>query len=70
MGWLDGFKARHNIKKYRQYRKSEFVDLVIVKEELQEIWEAINPYTNEDIYNIDELALFWKMTLGGILETE
>ena len=63
-GWLDGFKARHHIKKYKQHGNAG------VEEELQEIWEAVNPYTNEDIYNIDESALFWKMTPDETLSTE
>ena len=43
---------------------------MVVKEELQEIREAVNPYTNENIYNMDKSALFWKMTLDGTLGTE
>ena len=69
-GWLDGFKARHNIKKYKQQRESGLIDLVVVKEELQEIQEDVNLYTNKDIYNMDKSALFWKMTLDGTLGTE
>lgn len=69
-GWLDSFKARHNIKKYRQHGESGSIDLVIVKEELQEIREAVNPYTNEDIYNMNESALFLKMTPDRTLRTE
>lgn len=70
IGWLDGFKARHNIKKYRQHGEAGAIDLVVVEEELQEIREAVNPYTNEDVYNIDESSLFWKMTPDGTLGTE
>ena len=43
---------------------------MVVEEELQEIREAVNPYTNEDVYNMDEFALFWKMTPDGTLGTE
>ncbi len=60
----------HNIKMYRQYRESGFVDLVFVKEKLQEIWEIINRYTNQDIYNIDKSVLFWKMILDKKLKIE
>lgn len=67
---LDGFKVRHNIKKYRQYGESGSINLVIVKEKLQEIQEVINLYTNENVYNIDEFGLFWKMTLDGTLGIE
>lgn len=27
----------------------------------------MNPYTNEDVYNMDESVLFWKMTPDGTL---
>lgn len=70
MGWLNSFKARHNIKKYRQHGESGSIDLVVVEKKLQEIWEAINLYTNKNIYNIDESALFWKITLNRTLGTE
>lgn len=59
---LDGFKASHNIKKYRQHKKARAIDLVVVEEELQEIREVVDLYINEDIYNMDEFALFGKMT--------
>ena len=43
---------------------------MVVEEELQEIREAVNPYTNKDVYNIDESALFWKITPDETLGTE
>lgn len=62
-GWLDGFKARHNIKKYRRHGEAGAIDMEVVEEELQEIREVANPDTNGDVYNMDESALFlfWKM---------
>lgn len=32
--------------------------------------EAVNPYIKEDVYNMDESALFWKMTRDETLGTE
>lgn len=69
-GWLEGFKARHHIKKYRQHGEAGAIDQVAVEEELQEIRETIGPYTNEDMCNMDESALFWKMTPDGTLGTK
>lgn len=43
---------------------------MVVKKELQEIQEAVNPYTNEDVYNIGKFELFWKMTTDKTLGTE
>lgn len=44
--------------------------MMVVEEGLQEIREAIHSYTNEDIYNTDDSALFWKITSDGTLGTE
>ena len=61
IGWLEGFKARHSIKIYRLYGEAGTGDMIVVEEELQEIRETLQPYDNEDVYNMDESALFWKM---------
>lgn len=45
------------------------MNLIVVEEELQEIRETVQIYENEDIYNIDESALFWKITPGVTLAT-
>lgn len=49
-GWLEGFKARHIIKKYRLYGEAGAVDMVVVEEELREIREIVQPYDNENVY--------------------
>lgn len=56
--WLEGFKVRHSIKKYQLYGEAGVVDMVVVEEELQELRETVQPYNNEDVYNMDESALF------------
>lgn len=33
---LASFKTRHNIKKYKQYKKTKIVNVVIIKKELQD----------------------------------
>ena len=43
---------------------------MVVEKELQEIREAVNPYMNEDVYNMEKSALFWKMAPDGTLGTE
>ena len=60
-GWLDGFKARYRIKRYRRYGESAVVDKVTVEVELEGIRGAIKEYELDDMYNMDESALFWKM---------
>lgn len=69
-GWLEGFKTRHSIKKIRKHGEAGAVDLIVVEEELQGIGETVQPYDNEDIYNMDKSALFWKMTPDVTLTTQ
>lgn len=57
-GWLEGFKACHSIKIYWLYGEVGAVDMVIVEEKLQEIRETVQQYDNENVYNMDESALF------------
>lgn len=54
----EDFKARYYIKKYKQYKKLRVIDLIAIKEKLQEIQEIVEPYINEDIYNINQSTLF------------
>ena len=68
-GWIDAFKARHQIKKFRQHGESRVVDRVLV-EELAELREDLKNTDNEHIFNMDETALFWKTTPNDTLATE
>ena len=38
-----------------------YSDLLAIDEKLQEIWQIIGLYTNENMYNMDDSALFWKI---------
>lgn len=69
-GWLERFKARHSIKTIRQHGRAGAVDLIVVEEELHEIRETVQRYDSEDVYNMDESALFWKTTLDVTLATQ
>ena len=69
-GWLDAFKARYKIKKFRRHKESGAVDRVVVEEELSKLREDLKDVDSEDIYNMDETGLFWKTSLDGTLATE
>ena len=69
-GWLDAFKARYKIKRFRRHGKAGAVDRILVKEELIELREDLKDVDNENIYNIDETGLFWKTSPDGTLATE
>ena len=45
------------------------VDRVVVEEELKDIREDLAPYEMRDIFNMDEVGLFWKMSSEGMLAT-
>ena len=69
-GWLDAFKARYKIKKFRRHGESGAVDRVVVEEELSELREDLKDVDSEDIYNMDETGLFWKTSPDGTLATK
>ena len=70
VGWLIGFKQRFHIKHYIRHGELGNVNRVMVEEELIEIRQDLDPYDSEDIYNMDESALYWKMSPEGTLATE
>ena len=57
-GWLDGFKNRHQIRKYRRHGEVGVVDNVVIETELKNIREHLKEYDNRDIFNMDETGLF------------
>lgn len=69
-GWLTGFKNRHGIKQYSKHGEVGDVDVAAVEEELKELRKEVDVYDSENIYNMDESALYWKMTPEGTLATE
>lgn len=70
IGWLDRFKARHSTRKFKQHGEAGSVNLETVEDELQETREAVDPYDSQNIYNMVESAVFWKMTPDGTLVTQ
>lgn len=60
-GWLKKFKARNGIKSFRRFGESGSVDMVIVENALPSIRQALDKYEWKDIYNMDEIGLFYCM---------
>ena len=69
-GWLEGFKKRYRIRKYVRHGDAGSVNLDDVESQLMEIREMLAPYDNDDIYNMDESALYWKASPDATLATE
>ena len=58
LGWLQGFKKRYRIKKYKQSGESASADISGSEEEIARIREVIKSYPSDDVYNTDETGLF------------
>lgn len=69
-GWLNGFKHRHCIRKFRRFGEGSSVDRASVEIELEELRNTLSAFLLQDIYNIDETGLFWKASPDGTLATE
>jgi hypothetical protein len=59
-GWIIKFNKRHNIRNYRQHGEAGSVNTELAEEEMCKIREELKQYHPNDIYNMDETALFWR----------
>lgn len=53
-GWLEKFKKRNNIHKYRIHGESESAPLVSLPEERAKLQQVLSRFTLDRVYNIDE----------------
>ncbi|EIC06936.1 CENP-B protein, partial [Microbacterium laevaniformans OR221] len=60
-GWLSRFKKRHSIKHYTRHGEASSIT-VDVEEEMKALRTIAGEYDEEDIYNMDETGLFWKLS--------
>ena len=59
-GWLTRFKARHNIKLHTRHSEAGSIS-ELTEEEMKGLQTIAGEYQEEDIYNMDETGLYWKM---------
>jgi hypothetical protein len=59
-GWLTGFKKRYKISRQTIIGESGSVDKELVKASRIEIRKILVKYSLDDIYNLDETALFYQ----------
>ena len=71
-GWLEGFKKRFNIKEYIQHGEAATADIYSPANitQIEELRQLCATYADEDIFNMDETGLFWKMAPTRTLATE
>ena len=67
---MEGFKDRNGIRKRKQYGKAASVNTEGAEDRIIELREIVAPYLLKDIYNMDEIGLFWRATPDTTLATE
>ena len=68
-GWLEGFKKRHKIKRRTRHGEAGSVP-ALAEAEMRSIRTLRGEYAEEDVFNMDETGLFWRMAPSSDLSTE
>ena len=68
--WVDDFKRRHRIKKYKQHDEAESADVADSEERMTELQNIVKKYEMQNTYNMNEAALYWRMVPDVTLATE
>jgi len=69
-GWIDKFKKRHDIRRFKIHGESESVLVEDLPEQRQTLIEILSQYKPENVYNADETGLFFRMTPNQTLATK
>jgi len=69
-GWLSSFKSRNRIKRRTIYGESGSANLSIIESQLPELIEKIKSYDQNDVFNFDETALFYRLEPDKTLATK
>lgn len=60
-GWFDGFKKRYKLRSCKLSGESASSEVNKYRQELQMIKDEIGKFDPDDVYNMDETGLFYKM---------
>lgn len=69
-GWLEKFKKRNNIRRYRAHGEAGSAPLESLPEEREKLRKLLSRFTPDRIYNIDETGLFYRMPPNQTLSTK
>jgi DDE superfamily endonuclease/Tc5 transposase DNA-binding domain/Fission yeast centromere protein N-terminal domain len=70
-GWLNRFKKRHNIKEYKLHGEGASADVYSedTVKQMDNLRAECSAYALQDIFNMDETGLFWKLQPDRSLAT-
>ena len=68
-GWLQKFKKRHVISKHVAHGEADSADPVAVSQGRLQLQEDLATYDPQDIYNMDETGLFYRLLPNSTLAT-
>ena len=60
VGWLQKFKIRNNIHQVKLQGEAASVNLITIADSLPQLRNICSDYSPEQIYNMDETALFYR----------
>ena len=60
-GWLGGFQGRFKIKSWKRHGEAGSVQVGTLEEQREALQKELAPEDIQDIYNMDETGLFWKL---------
>lgn len=69
-GSLERFKARHGIKSYRRFGESGSDGMENIEAALPSIRAKLDQFQWKDIYNMDEIGLFYRLEADHSLATK
>src|SRR5271156_1224157 len=71
-GWLEGFKKRFKVKEFVQHGEGAAADIHSPANitQIEELRQLCATYAVEDIFNMNEIGLFWKMAPIRTLATD
>lgn len=59
-GWMERFKKRHNLRFRRVHGEEKSADTDAIRQEMPRIHEVMACYKEKDVWNADELGLFYR----------
>lgn len=69
-GWIQKFKRRNNLKKITLHGEAASAPLDSLPEARAKLQEIISKYDLENVYNVDETGLFFRMLPNHTLSTD